>query len=124
MTEHDPFAILSMAPSADLVAIKRAYFAALVRCPPHGDAEAFRRVREAYETLSDPRARTLALLRSPVDASAELAAFEAEWGERLAQAASHARAEQRSEAAVEVFVERISRLTFAEAQSTELGRGG
>jgi hypothetical protein len=51
--------------------VKRAYRDALRRHPPDRDAEGFRRVRAAYETLSDPRqALERALLsESPLVAS-------------------------------------------------------
>ncbi len=49
----------------DPAAIKRAYRRALAEHPPDGDADAFRRVREAYELLRDPWARIDELLHDP-----------------------------------------------------------
>jgi curved DNA-binding protein CbpA len=43
------------ADESDPAHVKRAYRDALRRHPPDRDAEGFRRVRAAYETLSDPR---------------------------------------------------------------------
>lgn len=48
----DPFARLGMlGPTTDVVAIRRAYAAAVRANPPDGDPAAFRAVREAYEFL-------------------------------------------------------------------------
>src|SRR5439155_9465721 len=49
--EESPFQVLGIAPTLDLGAVKRAYFAALTRHPPHADPEGFRRLRAAYEPL-------------------------------------------------------------------------
>ena len=66
----DPFAELRLTPTLDLAAIKRAYFAALKRSPPHADPEGFKRVRTAYEDLLEPTRRTMHVMSAPLDASA------------------------------------------------------
>lgn len=88
MTERDdPFAILALAPTFDAAAVKRAYFAALQRHPPHSDPDGFRRVRAAYETLTAPGGLAVAFIETPVDAGAELARYRARFDRALAQAA-------------------------------------
>jgi hypothetical protein len=114
MSGDDPFAILGIAPTRDLATIKRAYFAGLAKSPPHAAPEAFRKLRTAYETLSDPRTCLLAFLRAPIDVDEELARFAREWGDRLAQVAAASRAARRSERAVTSFVDCIARMTYAE----------
>ncbi|MCU0692425.1 MAG: J domain-containing protein [Polyangiaceae bacterium] len=46
--------------------IRRAYRKAVAVSPPDRDAEAFRRIRDAYELLSDPVARAGTILKHPV----------------------------------------------------------
>jgi curved DNA-binding protein CbpA len=53
------------AAESDPAAVKRAYRQALAEHPPDGDADAFRRIREAYELLRDPWARVDELLHAP-----------------------------------------------------------
>lgn len=48
---------LGVAPEATQEEIKRAYFRAVRRYPPERDPEGFQALREAYETLGDPRSR-------------------------------------------------------------------
>lgn len=52
-----PFEILGIDEDADDEAIKKAYLRAVRACPPERDADAFRRVREAYELISDEKQR-------------------------------------------------------------------
>ena len=66
-TPDGPFAVLGVAPTLDGATVKRAYFAALARHPPHQDAEGFQRVRSAYEALSSPGALAAAYLASPMN---------------------------------------------------------
>jgi hypothetical protein len=66
----DPFAELHLTPTLDLAAIKRAYFAALKRSPPHADPEGFKRIRAAYEDLLEPTRRTTHVMSAPLDGSA------------------------------------------------------
>ena len=53
----DPYQLLGIAPDADARGIKIAYFALVRRFPPETHPEAFRRIRAAYELLSDPAQR-------------------------------------------------------------------
>ncbi|WP_438030361.1 DnaJ domain-containing protein [Sorangium sp. So ce233] len=72
MSVLDPFLeardALAVAPDADAAAIKRAYRRQVVAHPPDIDPEGFRRVREAFELLSDPGARAREILLRPVPA--------------------------------------------------------
>jgi curved DNA-binding protein CbpA len=56
---------LGVAPEASDEELKRAYCRAVRNHPPEADPEGFRRIREAWETLKDPRSRSQydALLR-------------------------------------------------------------
>jgi curved DNA-binding protein CbpA len=118
VSDSDPFVVLGIAPTDDLGTIKRAYFAALKRSPPHADPLGFRSARTAYETLSDPRKRALAVLRAPLPPS-ELeqarACFQETWGTRIERARESSAREKRAQAAAKHFVERLGDLSFAEA---------
>ena len=74
---EDPFAVLGIAPTVDLGAIKRAYFAALPRHPPHADPAGFARLRAAYDALQTPTGRATRILSAPLD-------LDALWAERAA----------------------------------------
>ena len=52
----------------DAAAIKRAYRAAVIAHPPDTDPEGFRRVRAAYELLTDPQGRVREMLLSELPA--------------------------------------------------------
>jgi curved DNA-binding protein CbpA len=121
MSADDPFAVLKIAPTCDLAAIKRAYFAELVQNPPHSAPEGFRRLRAAYETLSDPHTALLAFLRAPIDTDAELAHFAQEWGARVEQAARVGREQRLAARATQTFVDRIAKMTYAEMKG-DVGR--
>ena len=54
----DHYETLGVSKDAEQKAIKRAYFRGVRAHPPEKDPSGFRRIREAYETLSDPAART------------------------------------------------------------------
>lgn len=82
---ENPFAVLGIAPTTDLAALKRGYFGALKRHPPHADPEGFRRVRAAYEALSMPGALASAWLAAGAAVDADLAALDAEWSAPLAE---------------------------------------
>ena len=58
-------AVLGVPAEADAAAIKRAYRKLALAHPPDTDAEGFRRVRDAYELLTDPWARAKAMLLHP-----------------------------------------------------------
>lgn len=118
-----PFEVLGMAASRDLAAVKRAYFDALKRHPPHADAEGFRRVRAAYEELRQPGALAWACARAPFDFGAAGARYEARFGAALAEAANAQRGEADSNEAVERFVAKFSCLSLAEALAAA-GPGG
>jgi len=51
------YEILGVEKTADERAIKKAYFALVRRYPPETHAEQFKKLREAYEVLSDAEAR-------------------------------------------------------------------
>jgi DnaJ domain len=61
-------AVLGVSPEDDALAIKRAYRKLAVAHPPDTDPDGFRRVREAYELLTDPgpRVREMLLHRQPM----------------------------------------------------------
>lgn len=52
------YSLLEVGQSASAEEIKRSYFRLVRRYPPEKEPEKFRLIRQAYETLSDPRART------------------------------------------------------------------
>lgn len=54
---ENPYQVLGVERTADERAIKKAYFALIRKHPPDSQPEEFKRVRQAYETLSDPVAR-------------------------------------------------------------------
>ena len=105
---QDPFAALGLEPTLDPLQVKRAYFAALQRHPPHADPEGFRRIRDAYEALSAPAALEQAYSRHPVDLDAELRKWEDQLGAAI-EAAARAREEDlRSSQTLRRFVEELS----------------
>src|SRR5262245_42346262 len=53
----DHYETLGVAPTATDREIKKAYFALVRQFPPETHAEDFRRIREAYEALSNPETR-------------------------------------------------------------------
>lgn len=112
-----PYTALAIAPTLDLAAIKRGYFAALAKTPPHADPAGFRRLREAYEQLIDARSRTLAFLRAPIDVAAELASFESRWRERIAHESAAALSARQTARNVERFIKHISSLTLDQVRS-------
>ncbi|GMU09786.1 J domain-containing protein [Corallococcus caeni] len=54
---QNPYEVLGVEKDADARAIKKAYFERVRQNPPETHPEEFRRLREAYELLSDPEAR-------------------------------------------------------------------
>ncbi len=64
----DALAALELTGTPDAPAIKAAYRRMVQLHPPDGDADAFRRVRSAYELLRDPGPRARELLLRPVPA--------------------------------------------------------
>jgi curved DNA-binding protein CbpA len=120
----EPFAILGLEPTLDAGAVKRAYFAALARHPPHQDAEGFQRVRGAYEALSSPGGLAVAYLSSPMDvrklADEACARFDAAM-QRASAAALAASAEEETLAQ---FLERCSRIRWDGALRACAGEEG
>jgi len=107
-----PYTVLEIAPTLDLAAIKRGYFAALAKSPPHADPGGFRRLREAYEQLTDASSRTLAFLRAPIDDAGELTSFESRWGERIARESAAALSARQTARNVDRFIKHISSLSL------------
>ncbi len=66
MDEHvendDPWAVLGVGHDATSDEIRGAYLDCVRRNPPEGNPEAFERIRDAYEAISDPRRRIERLL--------------------------------------------------------------
>ena len=91
-SDTSPFGILGIAPTLDLGAIKRAYFAVLAKHPPHSDPEGFKRIRSAYEALGSRGAAASLVLRSALDVEAELAALRGRHDVALASARQALRA--------------------------------
>ncbi|RKH57105.1 DnaJ domain-containing protein [Corallococcus aberystwythensis] len=54
---QNPYEVLAVEKDADARTIKKAYFELVRQNPPETHPEEFRRLREAYELLSDPEAR-------------------------------------------------------------------
>jgi hypothetical protein len=110
-----PFAVLGIAPTGDMIAVKRAYFAGLARHPPHADPEGFRTLRTAYEALMAPGGLQAALALAPPDPQAELARYRERFDARLAEAAAAAtQASARTEAAAD-FKQALMRMSLTEA---------
>ncbi len=102
-----------------LAQVKRAYFAALQRHPPHADPDGFRRVRDAYEALSSPEALALAFAHRPIDFEAELRRWDEQFAPR-AEAAAHAQvASHQSVEAARRLVEDLSARTLREIAAVE-----
>lgn len=84
--DEDPFAVLGLGPTSVVGEVKRAYFSALQRHPPHADPEGFRRIRGAYERLMKPGALATLAWTSSFDADAARRGLEASLLPRLATA--------------------------------------
>ncbi|MDC0713148.1 J domain-containing protein [Stigmatella sp. ncwal1] len=126
----DPFALLGLEPTLDPVAVKRAYFAALARYPPHEDPVGFQRLRRAYESLTRPGALEVAYLVSPVDVRKLADEARARFDAALEKARDSAQATRAREELAAQFQERCSRLrweevlyVFARPSSPERGLG-
>jgi len=112
---HGPFALLGIAPTLDPAAVKRAYFEALARHPPHQDPEGFQRVRGAYEALTRPGALAAAYLTSPLDVRSLAGQARERFDAALEKASAAVLAARTDEEAVARFVERCSRMRWDEA---------
>jgi curved DNA-binding protein CbpA len=62
MTHDDPRQVLGISPEAGDDEIRAAYLRKVKEYPPDRAPSEFEKVRDAYETLRDPRRRTLHLL--------------------------------------------------------------
>jgi hypothetical protein len=111
----DPFAVLGLAPTLDAAAVKRAYFAALARHPPHQDAEGFQRVRGAYEALSSPGALATAYLASPMNVRKLADEARERFDGPIKRASEAVSAMRTQEETVTEFLERCSRMRWDEA---------
>ena len=113
MTGPHAFSVLEMAPTLDPAAVKRAYFAALAKHPPHADADGFRRLRSAYESLTRPGALAAAYAACPIDCERELDRWNERFAARLATAAAERQTAEASSEVVAGFIQAASRLTLA-----------
>jgi DnaJ-domain-containing protein 1 len=62
MTDENPFQVLGIAPEAGDEEIRAAYLRKVKQYPPDRAPQEFEKVRDAYETLRDPRQRTPRML--------------------------------------------------------------
>lgn len=122
MAEPSPFAVLALAPTLDGAQVKRAYFAALARHPPHGDPAGFQRVRAAYELLSRPGGLQAAYASAPLDIEAELAARSSQHGALLSHAREWMLRQLAGTTDGERFVKKVSAMTWTEAIAAFGGR--
>jgi curved DNA-binding protein CbpA len=112
----EPFGVLGLSPTLDGAEVKRAYFAALQRHPPHLDPAGFQRVRQAYEALRTADALARAFAVAPLDVPSELARWTARFGAALEAARSAPPAPQPADPReLERVIARLSRLPLAEA---------
>jgi hypothetical protein len=124
MTPEEPFAVLGLAPTLDPAVVKRAYFAALARHPPHEDPEGFRRTRAAYEALTRPGALEVAYLASPVEVHKLADEARARFDAALEKAREAVQSARQGEELVARFLDRCSRLTWEEALRACAGKAG
>jgi hypothetical protein len=110
--DKSPFAILEIAPTLDLAAIKRAYFTALAKHPPHSDPDGFKRIRAAYEALGSRGDAASLVLRSAIDVEAELAILRGRHDAALAHAAQASVASAADTARVARFTEGLAHLNL------------
>jgi hypothetical protein len=115
--DENPFHVLGIVPTLDPVAIKRAYFTALTKYPPHSDPEGFKRIRVAYEALGSRGEAASQLLRSAIDVEAELAPLRARHDAALARAGQASAASAEGAARVTRLTEGLARLDFEAALS-------
>jgi curved DNA-binding protein CbpA len=123
--DKSPFAVLGIAPTLDLGLIKRAYFAALAKHPPHNDPDGFKLIRGAYEALGSREEAANQLLRCAIDVEAELAVLRERHDVALGSAGQANAAEAADTARIARFTEGVARLSFEEALAAfGAGRGG
>ncbi|HVG59888.1 MAG TPA: J domain-containing protein [Hyalangium sp.] len=111
----DFFAVLGLAPTLDAAAVKRAYFAALARHPPHQDAEGFQRVRAAYEALSSSGGLAAAYLASSMNVRKLADEARERFDAAMQRASEAALAVRVEEETLTQFMERSSRMRWDEA---------
>lgn len=120
----DPFAVLAMTPSLDVAAIKRAYFAALQRCPPHRDPSGFQTIRAAYERLIKPGGAASALLSlPPAPEVGALLLLHEKWTARIDAARESVRVERMRRETIDAFVACLSTQSWSEVVAKH-GRNG
>lgn len=112
---NDPFAILGLAPTRELGAVKRAWFTALPKHPPESDPEGFRRLRDAYEQLSTPAGLTAAFASAPLDLEVVRAQYAARFDTAIEAHGAAMTARLTASVAVEQFVQRFSAQSCDEA---------
>ena len=113
--DKSPFSILGIAPTLDLAAIKRAYFTALTKHPPHSDPAGFKRIRVAYEALGSRGEAASHLLRSAIEVEAELVLLRERHDAALARARQASAANVTNAARVARLTEGLARLSLEEA---------
>ena len=111
---ESPFSVLGIAPTLDPAAIKRAYFTALAKHPPHSDAQGFKRIRGAYEALGLRGEAASHLLRSAIDVEAELALLRERHDAALARSRQASASSANDAARVARFTEGLARLGLEE----------
>jgi hypothetical protein len=112
---HDALEILKLAPTLDRGALKRAYFGALAKHPPHADPEGFRRVRAAYESLLAPGGLERAFANAPLDVEQLAADYRARLDGPLASARAESHRVAGDAMRIDDFVQRLSRLDWRDA---------
>ncbi len=112
--DESPFSVLGIAPTLDPAAIKRAYFTALTKHPPHSDPEGFKRIRVAYEALGSRGEAASYLLRSAINVEAELALLRERHDAALVRAGQASTAGAANAARVARLTEGLARLNLEE----------
>lgn len=74
----NPFEVLGMEPTLDVVVVKQAYFAALRKYPPHEHPSRFQHIRAAYDSLSSEQGLKSAYAQAPVGGDDILGRFRAQ----------------------------------------------
>jgi curved DNA-binding protein CbpA len=118
----NPFKRLGIAPTLDRLRIKRAYFDAVARTPPHRDPAAFAEVRAAYEALMSPGGPEAACLLAPLDPPLDGLPYRERYGASIEEARQRLQQQSAEEAAVASFVE-LARRSTLEDLLQQLERG-
>jgi hypothetical protein len=118
------FDILRIAPTLDPGAVKRGYFMALQRSPPHADPAGFQRVREAYERLSCSEELYAAFMSTPPNTTLILQELHANIGQEMSRVVdAHARRNS-DVSARRAVVDALSRLNLEDALRRFAGEVG